>query len=314
MYNEERKERFIATYTPGGRTAYYVRVILNKFADAEENEWHGDLCEQSKERLESIINVQTGTRMQSAEKALIVVKEYVKWCRRNGIKTSNGAFEVEVDTLEAVKKQMVGSPEHLQDRLNKIFDSDDEETVHCIYRAFIWMAFAGLTDVEALTVTKDEVDFDNMVINHNNRVYQLYYVARHTFENACNLTEFACKKSNTGKKLERAAGDTVIRGVRPHIKLLTLRRMIVRCGEEASKRLGEEIGVTYKKIYYSGLFYRTYERQRLGLGELFNQYVEDLMKDNVYTLDKYRSLKKVRNEKTRALEVDYDRWKCVFSC
>ena len=102
MYNQERKEEFIKNYTPGGKTAYYVRVIFNKFANAEENEWHGDLCEQSKERLESIINGQTGTRMQSAERALIVVKEYVKWCRRNGIKTSNGAFEVRIDTIEAV--------------------------------------------------------------------------------------------------------------------------------------------------------------------------------------------------------------------
>lgn len=308
MYNEERKEKFITNYTDSPKSAYYVRAVFKKFAQYEDNEWHDDLCMQSTEVLEPIINSQTGARMESAERALIVLKEYVKWCARNGIETADGVFGVRVDVVEAVKEQMVASPLHLQKKLDILFNIEDEQTMDCLYRAYIWMAYAGLTDVEALEVEISEVDLTDLVIRHNEKVYQLYKEARKTFEQACNLTGFKYKHKNYETTNSRYPGTKLMRGIKSDVmKLSTLRSVITK------KTAAHNMKLSYKKIFYSGIFYRVYENERAGENISFADYVADVLEKNDYVLNRNRTLNKIANEMMRALEVDYDRWKCAFS-
>lgn len=310
MYNEERKEKFITSYTDSPKSAYYVRAIFKKFAPYEEDEWHSDLCMQSTEVLEPIINSQTGARMESAERALIVLKEYVKWCARNGIETSNGVFGVRVDVVEAVKEQMVASPLHLQKKLDELFNAEDEQTMDCLYRAYIWMAYAGLTDTEALEVEVSEVDLTDLVIRHNDKVYQLYKEAKKTFEQACNLKQFKYKHKNYDTALEnpRVPGTKLMRGIKSDVmKLSTLRSVITK------KTAAHGMKMSYKKIFYSGIFYRVYENERAGEDISFADYVAEVLEKNDYVLNKNRTINKIANEMIRALEIDYDRWKCAFS-
>lgn len=310
MYNEERKEKFITNYTGSPKSAYYVRAIFKKFEPYEEDVWHEDLCMQSKEVLEPIINSQTGARMESAERALIVLKEYVKWCARNSIQTSDGVFGVRVDVVEAVKEQMVASPLHLQKKLDELFNNEDEQTMDCLYRAYIWMAYAGLTDTEALEVEVNEVDLSDLVIRHNEKVYQLYKEAKKTFEQACNLTQFKYKHKNYDTALvnPRVPGTKLMRGIKSDVmKLSTLRSVITK------KTAANDMKLSYKKIFYSGIFYRVYENERAGEDISFADYVADVLERNDYALNKNRTINKITNQMIRALEIDYDRWKCAFS-
>lgn len=309
MYNRERKEEFIKDYTSNGRTAYYMRGIFNKFEYAEENEWHEDLCKQPKERLEKIINAQTGTRMQSAERAFIVVRDYVKWCRRNGIETSNGVFEIKVNTIESVKKLMVGNPVELQERLDLLFGTDDDKTVNCVYRAFFWLAYAGMTDVDALEVEKNEVDLVSEIkcVRHNGKRYRIYDVAVETFRNACTLTEFERNDVPYKTMIPRGESDKLISGRTGDMKLLSIRRAIGKREEATGVKL------SFGNVYYSGLFYRTYSEEVKGYGMSFEAYVNEQLETNKYTYNQNRTRNKVFNQKIRALELDYDCWKCAFA-
>lgn len=310
MYNEGRKEKFITSYTNSPKSAYYVRAIFKKFAKYEDEKWHSDLCMQPTEILEPIINSQTGTRMESAERALIVLKEYVKWCARNGIETSNGIFGVRVDVVEAVKEQMVASPLHLQKKLDDLFNPEDEKTMDCLYRAYMWMAYAGLTDVEALKVEVNEVDLTDLVIRHNGKIYQLYKQAIKTFDQACNLKQFKYKHKNYDTDLEnpRFPGTKLMRGIKSDVmKLSTLRSVMTK------KTAAKKMKMSYKKIFYSGIFYRVYENERAGEDISFSDYVAELIEKNEYVLNENRTINKITNEMIRALEIDYDRWKCAFS-
>lgn len=310
MYNEERKEAFIKSYTSSPRSAYYVRAIFKKFGTYEDNIWHEDVCLQPTEVIEPIINSKTGTRMESAERALIVLKDYVKWCGRNSIKTSNGVFNVRVDVVEAVKNQMVSSPLQLRNKLDELFEDIENETIACLYKAYLWMAYAGLSDVEALEVTVDEIDLSELVIRHNNKIYQLYKESKRTFENACTLKEFKYSHDSYSNDIfkTRVPGNKVMRGFKSGgMKLSTLRSVITH------KSVDKGMKISYKKIYYSGVFFRAYEKERAGIEVTFKDYVAEQIAENNYSTSRNRTINKIANQLMRSLEVDYDRWKCAFN-
>lgn len=308
MYNEERKEKFIKIYAGSPKSEYYVRAIFKKFSFYEETVWGEDLCARSKSDLEPIINSQTGTRMESAERALIVLKEYVKWCARNGIDTSDGVFNVRVNVVESVKEQMVASPLHLQKKLDALFCPEDEKTMDCLYRAYIWMAYAGLADVEALEVEVKDVDLSDLIIRHNDKIYQLYKEAKKTFDQACNLNVFKYKHTNYEMEAIRVGGKKLMRGIKSSgMKISTVRSVITK------KTANCGVKLSYKKIFYSGIFYRAYEKERAGESVSFSDHVSEVLAKNKYEINKNRTINKIANQMVRALEVDYDRWKCAFS-
>lgn len=326
MYNEGRKERFIAEYTTSEHSGRYIRVIFNKFSKYEEQEWHEDLCMASAEVIEPIINSQTGTRSESAERVLIVLRDYVKWCRRNRIKTSDGIFNVKVDVVEAVKEQMIKNPASLQERLDRVFADESKQTVDCLYRAYIWMAYAGLTDEEALDVDISEVDLDNLVIRHNKQIYQLYEEAKETFRLACTLKEFKYIHPNqSSSKYEttkpRYKSDKLMAGHKSVLKIATMRGIMnKRVLSPLDPKIKNDnnyvpVKLSYKKIYYSGIFFRAYQNEVRGLGSCLRDYAieEVAKKQKQYKLSKNRTLNKIVNEMERELERDYDRWKCAFA-
>lgn len=309
MYNEERKERFIAQYTRSSQTARYARTIFRKFEKYENEVWHDDVCTQPAKVLEPILNNEIGVRIKTIERALFFLREYIKWCEKNGIKTLNELAQIEINTVEAVREKMVASPMHLQKKLDKVFYPESLESIDCIYRAYLWMAFAGLEDEDALEVEIADVDLNDLVIRHNNKIYQLYHEAKTTFEQACNLTEFRHKHENYESDLmmPRFPGTKLMRGIQSNIKRATV------CGIITKRTTRNNVSISYKKIYYSGIFYRMYELERMGEEVSFSDYVADLMQRKEYTFNKNRTYNKVANKLMREMKDDYDRWKFAFN-
>ena len=135
MFNEQQKNEFISSYTSSGKTASFAAQIFNWFEPCEEQNG-ADLSLLPVEVLQPVVNELTGVRTKSTELVLIILKEYVKWCGRNGYDVGNGIFNVRINSIDKIQEQMVASPLHLRSRLDEFFDEPEKETVDIVYREY----------------------------------------------------------------------------------------------------------------------------------------------------------------------------------
>jgi hypothetical protein len=229
---------------------------------------------------------------------------------------------------------MVASPYHLATILNDYeFDPPEKETIDITYRVFLWMAFAGLTEKDAIKVTAKDVDLANFQIHFEGNDYELYKECKTDFEKACTLTEFMYYHPHYGvRPRKRVEGDTIMRGfLSSEIQPTTIRALINKrfdpmkyLTEEQRKQKGidedlREAKLSYKRIYLSGIFYREYERERIGLPVNFSTVVAKEMKQREkergksYTTTPTRTYVTIANKLEREYLTDYEKWKCAFT-
>lgn len=342
MYNEERKQEFINTHTQKNSTKKFMAQIFNWF-EPYETEWGIDLSQQSAEILQPVVDKTSGLRSKSTELVLILLKEYVNWCGRNGYETSRGIYDVKVNSIEKIKNQMVSSPLHLKTIMDKEpkkesensdekedkfgFDKPERETVDITYRVFLWMAFAGLDDEDAVRVTSEDVDLVNLKINFEGYSYDIYKECIEDFEKACNLKNFLYEHTNYTIRRDRAPGNCIMRGFRSsNVDLKNIRPIINRKlnPTENDRKELKNLKCPYRKLSYnriqlSGMFYRMYERERAGCMLNFSEEVDSqikkkLKKDpNAYTTSDTRTMTTIANQIEREYLADYKKWKCAFA-
>ena len=325
MYNEKVKREFLASYTHKKSTSAFITQVFNWF-EPYENVWGLDLSQQTTDVLQPVVNELTGVREKSTELIIIILKEYVKWCARNGYEVSKGIFDVRINTIDKIQNQMVASPLHLKailDDEKSNFDSLEKETVDITYRVFLWMAFAGLEDKDAVRVTSDDVDLDNLKINFEGHSYEIYKECKEDFEKACKLTAFNYEHPHYVTCRLRAEGNVIMRGFRsPTVDLKTIRPIINKKFSENDMDNRQDTNrqksrISYKRIYLSGIFYRAYEQERAGLPVDFSNIIalEIDRKEKIkkYTTTKTRTLTTISNRMKREYLADYEKWKCAFT-
>lgn len=257
---------------------------------------------------------------------MIILREYVKWCGRNGYAVSNGIFEVRINSIEKIQNQMVSSPYHLSLKMKECFADTKEETIDITYRVFLWLAFAGLEDEEAIKVTSDCIDFKNLRINFNGHSYEMYKEGLADFEKACTLTTFLYQHPKYTIRRNRAEGNIITRGFcSPKMDLNTIRPIINKrfaMGDVAEKSVEgvkprQKSHISYKKIWLSGVFYRAYEQERAGMpvdfSDLVARSIELKEQGKKYTVTKTRTLNTIANTFEKEYLTDYAKWKCAFA-
>lgn len=318
MYNEELKKRFISEYTQSMYTAKVATTIFSALEEYE-NEWGSDLCTQSAETLQPVINEITGLRSRSQSTSLTVLREYVKWCITMKIPGAcDGMLHIKAVGLDKIKKQMVSSPLHLQKYLNDIFEPENEETVDVIYRCYYWMAFSGIKEDDTLLVKAADIDLQNMQIHYAGIDYPIYREAIPAFRAAIELKSFCYKHPNYTKLIrkERVPGDTIMRGIRAVTKTMTIRVTLSQRSSDAIKAGKTDLHLSFYRIWMSGLFYRTYENERAGLPVNFSDVASDFMSGKEYTINGVNQRIKVSHKQNRIEKnymEDYERWKLAFS-
>jgi hypothetical protein len=315
MYNEEMKRRFIGDYTKSLHTAEVARVIFDALEPYEEK-WGADFCTMSASELQPALDNILGMRVSSKWMGIIMLREYSKWCM---ISKYHGACDsiMDVNTigLDKIKKQMVSGPLHLQRYFNEVFDSESEETIDIIYRCYLWMAYGGVSEEDALSVKVDDVDLDTLKITFGETDAPIYREALTVFKSAISLTSFLHKHPNYRKPIrrDRVAGDTVMRGVKTNTRLLTIRSTLSKRLTEAAKTGKTELQLSFYRIWLSGLFYRMYEAERAGFPVDFSDVAVQEMEGKTYSLSGRDNLKLKQNRKARDYMDDYRRWKLAFS-
>ena len=304
MYNEERKMRFL---TETRSSTDYGRSIFKRTSEYEEKAG-ADLCELPLSTLQTLANQNFGARTRAVYSAIAFLRSYVMWCKENGYNVVDDIYKVQTQMDEKVKRLMVASPKHLQSILDKAFHPLESETVDCVYRCYLWMAFAGMEEADALNVKVNEIDFSSMLIEHGGKSYEIYREAMQAFRMACDATEFVYEHPNYKQRRSRCPGDYLMRGIRSDkIKATTIKSVV----KKAFKSNGIEL--TYSNIRLSGMFYRAYETERMGDEVNFDGMIAEHIIKMDSTFHKNYTRSKVANLIKRDLFDDYACWKAAFT-
>lgn len=315
MYNERQKVNFIKGYTGSLNTANVATTIFNALEKYEE-QWQADFCTRSKEEIQPVIDEIAGLRTKSQCMTLIILKEYVKWCIAMKVPGAcDGMLHVEAVGLDKIRHQMVSSPLHLQKYLDELFDPESEETIDNIYRCYFWMAYGGIDEEDTIRVKKDDVNFEQMTIAYKDTNIPIYREAIPAFRNAVSLTDFLYKHPNYTKTVrrDRISGDTIMRGIKADTKTFTIRVTISKRNIMAIEDGRTNLQLSFYRVRMSGLFFRTYERERAGIPVDFSDAAMRAMAGKEYSTKGRIKLEHKQNRIERDYMEDYQRWKLAFS-
>ncbi len=320
MYNEKRKAEFIDFYTGSLKTKKVAITTFNAM-EKYEVEWGADMCTRSEEELQPAIDEIVGIRTRSKWMSLIIFKEYVKWCIAMRVPDAcDGMLRITTVGLNKMRRQMVSGPVHLQKFMDNIFTPENDETVDNVYRCYLWMAFGGIEEEDTVQIKANEVDFGRMVIRHKDEEFPIYREAVPAFRNAVGLTSFLHRHTEPvyELRLDRVPGDTILRSMRSQVLASSIRIAILKQTNAVQKQGGTDQKLSYDRIRLSGLFYRAYERERLGETVDFRDEVERRMQKRIdagktYALNKRGNANALKNRKNSSYMEDYLRWKAAFA-
>lgn len=303
MYNEGRKLRFIEE---ANRSKAYAKSVFHNMSCVEE-ELGKDLCEISVEELQPVVNARLGVRSRSVEAGLSILRDYEKWCLEQGYPVCGGIGLLKADMASKMRRMMVASPQHLEKILNDAFDPVQDETVDCLYRCYLWMAFSGFSEEEALSVRVSDVDFPSMMIHHGGKSLDIYRESVPAFRIACDATEFSYVHKKYTMKRPRFQGDLLMRGIRSDsIKLNTAKCCVQK------KFDAKGIETSYGRIQLSGVFYKAYEAERYGVSVSFDDAIMSRFANSSGKFHSNYTRTKAVNAIKRDMFEDYGYWKEAF--
>lgn len=324
MYNTDVKERFLREFETGAGRKAAAEVMFNA-TEPYESSMDSDICTLDKKDLQNVIDNIVGIRTTSKKLRLAILREYVRWCKDNNIPGAKDTiFEIKSTGLEKYKIQTVASPGHLQRYLDCICEKESEDTVDCVYRCFYWLAYSGIQESDALSVTSDNVDLEEMVIHYNGNQYPLYKEAIKAVRKCMTLTSFAYKHPNYIDKdlyKKRADGNMLLRGISNNQSITVMRVEMSHREKEKKFRSKADLNdqsidlrLSYYRVWISGIFYKMYENERSCVKVDFMDEAGRFMNGKTYKLDSGRNTERAKQrEIARNFKKDYERWKEAYS-
>lgn len=317
MYNEELKTKFIQGYTKSISTANVCTTIFNA-VEKYEAKWNADICTMDEKTLQPIVEELVGFRVRSKYMRLIILKDYVKWCMASNISNScDGMLKINAIGLEKIKQQTISSPAHLESYLNEICEPVEEKTTDNIYRCYYWLAFAGIKEEDILNVKCSDVNFETMTVKYNNTEVPIYREAVRAFKNCIELSQFVYKHPNySADKIvwkDRVPGDTIVRGVRAQYSLKSMRVELSRRSKNKRDDGVTDLKLSYYRVWISGVFYRMYENEQMGIEPDFSTIVSQQLEGKLYKLDSGRNTQDAKKRQlAHDYSEDYQRWKLAY--
>lgn len=318
MYNEEQKRAFIKETITNDYSRQRA-VSLFRATAPYEREWGADLSTKTAEELSPMIEQVCGLRVRSKYTKVSVLRSYMRWCVSKGFEDAHelGDGINYLDTSRN-KTDLIRGPEHLQQLLNQVFDPESEETFDNVYRCYLWMAYGGMQEETAFSLTTDDIDFMYMEARKGDEVAILYRQGLPSVRNCVTLNSFQYKNktyTKTGSiRRDRIPGNRLLRGIRNDQTMMNFRSQYSR--KRASLRANgvDTSAITYDRVWLSGMFYRIYEGEQAGIKPDFRSIVmsdsawqQTVRKSPSYTT--HHTISQLAND----LQLDYARWKLVVS-
>lgn len=304
MYNEERKRRFLERYPNNTK----VESMLNSVSPYEEK-YGLDLCELPFDVLREIFRCEFGYSVDAVTSIFAYAKRYVAWCKKSGYPTSDDIELVNVDLSDKFRSSLVGSPRHLEMILDKCFKPIELKDSDILGRCYLWFAFFGISLNQICDIRVDELDFDNLVVRHNGKIYEICREAVPALRVACFSPEFSYDpgRGRAPYNRVRLGGEFVMRGIRSEkVDISVIQRSI-----RNAVKSGGFPSISFRTVSSSGVYYRAYESERLGFKPNFDGVIAERLAATPDLTPGERNDKAVAA--LRLIKKDYEVWKSVFT-
>lgn len=327
MYNEERKREFLETKRLAGNS---MGIMLNLFKRVAEHEraCGCDFAEMSEAQMSKAVSDVSGLSRKTIYAAESALRDYVRWCASKGY-IEETVKDVKADVSERIRQSMVCSPDDLLSTLNAVFPEPEINGINYIYRSYLWLAFSGLEEQEAIRVEPEHLFFDEMKILKlygNFSEYVIYPESVNDLKKASSMMQICENRGKKGISLvwkDRASGNQILRGKatdKPIEEVLvsSVRPLVSRAFAKAAKNAAEGIrfNLSYRRAYMSGIFYREYMGELEGIRPNFSKYAYlDFCNRNQkdgYKLKRGYTEEHVLSILRKSYEEDYLRWKEAF--
>ena len=271
-----------------------MQYVFRLTRDAEE-EAGVDLCQFDSTRLDMVFNGCFGVSVINNHYALAILRRYVEFCRMAGINVSNAIQNYTPNLTNKIQNQMVASPHHLAVRLDKALDPISTQSVDCLYRGLMWLAYAGIAQVDAAMVTESNICLKKLYVVTGDRKYPLYQEGAPLFNTLLGCSKLSMTNAFGSYWRDRVDGDLLLRGVIN--KSINIKSML---HSMSTKTRRKNVYLSYNMIKKSGQFYRIYETERAGYKLDFASMVAERIASGYTKPDVYQ----IKN--------DYEAWKRAF--
>lgn len=314
MYNAEQKARFIKDLTVSVSYREVVRGFFNT-CEKYENEAGADLCTFDADRLRPLFENYAGIRSVSTHVPKTILCNYARWCLEHGIEgATDAALHLDDSvSLDKIRTQTVRNPKQLQRWMDILFAPEKDLTTDNVFRAWLWLGYAGLEGEDALSVLDSDVDFDHMLIRHGSAEYPIYREGLAAFQNCAELQSFAFFHPLYTKELDRVHGHVLLRGSGGLPTTNSLRARVSAKNRKALENGDTDLNLSYTHIRMSGIFYRVYQDELAGMDVDFMNVRELNISSREYEVSSGRNTQDAkRRDFARKYRRDYDRWKMTL--
>lgn len=318
LYEPERKVRFAEEY---GATREASKNLMTLFflSGQFERELDKDICAMNEDEVNRVLSNCKTARHSARYRYVKTLCAYRKWCVKKGIEVSalDHKRVSDVDT-DVVRQRFVSSPLHLQANLDIFFDGVEKQNTDCIYRAFLWLAFSGVSRETVCDLRCGDIDFVNQRISYDGTSYPVYpesvpvlrFLAEtdtlHYYNKNYKNVDGSCVIR------KRVQGDRLLRGVRGEqdsnnimIKI-THRLGALRSEGKTDMRL------TFSSVRRSGKFYREHARElAYGMTNLEALVAEEIAASGK-EFQSEAEYKRYHWERACAVRKEYEAWLFAF--
>lgn len=313
MYNEEIKREFIKQYAVSDSTRRFAVVTFNTIGKAEMS-LDKDICSMSVDELTEQMGKYLSTKSSGRYAQKAIIKAYCKWCVENGIEGANdNVFKYKDDFSNKIRSQTVKDFKELQEYLDVVFDDEDDASTDCTYRCYLWLAFMGIREEDALSVKTSDVNLKKGFVRVNGNEYRIYNESLLTFKicsTAHAFNYYNQRYRNSTIVRERISGNLLLRGVRGEVNSNLMRSLVYRRSKAALVDGKTEKSLSFMRAFTSGVYTRLYQLERIGVEIDFAGVARDISDSKPGNRE---SADASIDALARHYEEDYNAWKDAYS-
>lgn len=312
LYNKELKTAFVRDYTSSVETAAAYERLFNTTC-SYERKFSADICEMTCDQLSIVLNEICGHSKTNIFNKTSMIRSYISWCSSTGVRNVSGAiYEIHITGINKVRENLVPNPAALQERLDALFDPEIEGTMDNVYRAILWMAYAGVRLRDVMSVRVSDVDIQNKEVTVKDRQYRLQEEAMPCIIQCVTLDRFAARHRLRPDGFDqRVDSDILTRGTKSILTIKYAENMLARRVRERKKINPSVFGLSYNCVYESGLFFRLRIREANGSAINFSRLVDEKIEDKYGDKDAVDAETKTKYVKN--MKDDYTKWKIAFN-
>lgn len=316
MFNEQRKLQFMKDNDLTPEKDVWVTNVFNLLGPTEEKLGKDLSLFTAEEAGKALATAGVITSITISARVPLVVR-YKDWCAEHGFETIQmRSSEIEVDFSDNMRDVMVATPTHLSSLLAESFVDRYEKSAKVVYRAYLWLGFAGMEKMEAVCLRVSDVNLKQRMAHSNrDRWYAIHELGIPDVRKACELNEFERNVRFGIAKFPRADGDLILRGrrMKKEIPLEKYIKETLRPTVQAAFKAAGHPGLSFDRIRKSGIFYSMLQREVLGIPPNFftiaHDEFDEFHKEPVAPAAKQKTITRIVLMYNR----DYAAWKKAFS-